>query len=150
MGKHSDLVLIATGSVALTVGIVIGAAIMWFVAPEPAPAPASDASADPDASAEPSASISASATSSSAPAPAAPKAKQLTAYQIKLAKLRKKVKGARAKQMDKECQKYFKTQLPAGYVYDGGKFAENEFVANASGCKALAKASKAPWFCCRK
>ncbi len=39
-------------------------------------------------------------------------------------------------------------KLPAGYVYAGGRFEENAMVAGASGCKALARAAKANWFCC--
>ncbi len=72
----------------------------------------------------------------------------MSAAQLRLVKLRKTIKGSRVRKMDAECAKYFKTKLPAGYVYQGGKFDDNQFVANASGCKALASASKAPWFCC--
>jgi hypothetical protein len=148
-GKHSDLALIATGSIALTLGIVIGAGIMWLITPSSAPETESEAaSASADTSAEPSAEAAPSASASSAPTPIPRAAKPLSAAQIRLAKLRQKVKGARVKKMDAECAKYFETKLPAGYVYQGGKFEENEFVANASGCKALASASKAPWFCC--
>ena len=66
----------------------------------------------------------------------------------RMAELRKKVKISRATQLDGQCQR-FKSYMAKGYVYAGGTFAEHEMLAHASGCVALAKASKAPWFCCR-
>lgn len=119
---------------------------MWFLRPavEPCPEPTTSAtaSAAPTASAEDVASATATADAPPTVDPAA------AARARKLAELRKKVKISRATQLDAQCKRY-KASLPKGFVYDGGTFAENEMVANASGCIALAKTSKAPWFCCR-
>ena len=103
---------------------------------------------------EPTAGADASATAAPATAVAAtttaapkPKPRPMSAAAIKLAKLRKKVKRTRSRQIDPECAKYLK-KLRAGYVFAGGTFQENKYVANASGCRAVAAAAKAPWFCC--
>ncbi len=144
---HSNTVLLATASAALTLGVIIGVAIMWAFSP----GGGSESTEATAASAEPTSSAGEEGAAPSAtvakPRAATPR---VTAAQKRLAKLRKKVKITRVKKMDLDCAKYFGKKLPAGYVYQGGKFEENRFVANASGCKAVATASKAPWFCCRR
>ena len=76
--------------------------------------------------------------------------KSIEELKAQLAELQKKVKRTRSKQIDPECAKYHGKKLPAGYVFDGGKFEENKYVANASGCAPIASAAKAPWFCCAR
>ena len=110
------------------------------------PVGSSSASAETAETAAPTASAPTTDPTKTATAPAIDPAAAARAR--KLAELRKKIKGKRAKQLDGQCKQLKKT-FEAGYVYDGGTFAENEMVANASGCVALAKTSKAPWFCCR-
>ena len=145
---YSGIVVGAVGVAALLVGTTIGVVIMMVAGPDRSPAPAATASASAgaggEAPAEPSATASATADPTGTPGadPAA------IAAQRKLAELRKKVKGVRHRPMDAQCDKYFDGKLPAGYVYSGGKFEENAYVAGASGCKALARAAKANWFCC--
>lgn len=142
-------VVIGVGAGGFVAGIGVGVLVSWLLLPSlvagPEPAPSASASAVETATAEPE------PTASATEEPAAPPAidPAAAAHARKLAELRKKVKGARAKQLDAQCKR-FKSSLPVGYVYDGGTFNENEFVANSAGCVALAKASKAPWFCCRK
>jgi hypothetical protein len=138
--------LAVTGVSGVFLGIMIGVAIATFLAPQPSAPPAPTATASD--SAEPEGSAESTASASSNPAPGIDPA--ALAYQRKLAELRKKVKRSRAKQMDAECDKYFKGKLPAGYVFSGGRFDENALVASSYGCTALARAAKAPWFCCFK
>lgn len=144
---YSGTVVTAVGVAGLLVGTTIGVVIMMVAGPERSPAPVATASASAGAGGAPpegSATASASAEPSGAPAvdPAAAAAAR------RLAELRTKVKGVRHKPMDAQCDKYFDGKLPAGYVYSGGTFDENAYVAGASGCKALARAAKANWFCC--
>jgi hypothetical protein len=140
------VVAIVSGATFL-VGLLVGAGSMWFLHPAQgaSPEPSATASAAVSATAAPEPSAEPSATASAQPKidPAA------AARARRLAELRKKVKVSRATQLDEQCKRY-KSSFGTGYVYDGGTFAENEMVANASGCVALAKASKAPWFCCPK
>ena len=134
----------AAGVGGLAVGAVLGALLMWMLTPAPPAAEEPAPTASASATAEPSASATAETSATPEVDPA-----QL-AYQRKLAELRKKVNRQRATQMDAECDKYFKGKLPAGYVFSGGRFDENALVASAYGCTALARAAKAPWFCCFK
>lgn len=134
-----------TAVASLLLGILIGVGLISWLRPAPtAETTASTEETDGETEeAEPEAEASASAEPSAKPVdPAA------VAAANKLFELRKKVKGQRSKQLDPECAKQFKKKYPAGYVYDGGKFEENQYVANASGCVAAAKTTKAPWFCC--
>jgi len=132
-------------------GVLVAVAAMWVllphIGPVISPMPRASASAETTETATPAASAPTTDPTATATAPAIDPAAAARAR--KLAELRKKIKGKRAKQLDGQCKQLKKT-FEAGYVYDGGTFAENELVANASGCVALAKASKAPWFCCRK
>jgi hypothetical protein len=136
---------------AFVLGVLVAVAAMWVLLPHIGPVIAPVASSS--ASTETTEAVPATASapsydpSTTAAAPAIDPAAAARAR--KLAELRKKIKGKRARQLDGQCKQLKKT-FQAGYVYDGGTFAENEMVANASGCVALAKASKAPWFCCRK
>ena len=147
----SGVVLAGAVTGSFVVGVLVAVAAMWVLLPHigPAIAPVASNSASAEtaetattAAPTPTAAPTATATAPAIDAAAAARAR-------KLAELRKKVKGTRAKQLDGQCKQLKKT-FDTGYVYDGGTFAENEMVANASGCVALAKASKAPWFCCRK
>jgi hypothetical protein len=140
---YSGMTLVFTGIAALMAGIIIGVLVMMLGVPtEPATAAAS---ADASSSAAP---VDTAEPDATTPKPKIdPKA---AAAAKKLAALKKKVKRSRVKKIDPECAKYFKTKLPVGYVFDGGQFVENEYVANASGCRAVAKAAKAPWFCCSR
>ena len=141
-GGHSNLTLTFTAIAALMLGIIIGVGTMFFFAPS--------AESDTVAAADASVATSVEAVPATTAAPAAkPKVDpRVAAAAAKLAKLRKKIKRTRSKQVDPECAKYFKGKYSKGYVYSGGKFDEQQFVAGASGCVAVAKAAKAPWFCC--
>ncbi len=141
------MTLLFTSIATLMLGIIIGVGVMWLGAPR-ADTPVSDAS-----SAQPSASAPPEAPAPSASASVAPQPKvdpAAAAAAKKLAELQKKVKRTRSKQLDPECAKYHGKKLPAGYVFDGGRFDENKYVAGAAGCAPIASAAKAPWFCCAK
>lgn len=144
---YSGMTLLFTSIATLMLGIIIGVGVMWLGAPMSGTATSETTSADASAAPpEPTATASATATAKAQPKidPAAAAAAK------KLAELQKKVKRTRSKQIDPECAKYHGKKLPAGYVFDGGKFEENKYVANASGCLPIASAAKAPWFCCAR
>ena len=141
------MTLLFTSIATLMLGIIIGVGVMWLGAPKSETTVSDASSADASASAppeEPAPSASVSAKPQPKVDPAAAAAAK------KLAELQKKVKRTRSKQIDPECAKYHGKKLPAGYVFDGGKFEENKYVANASGCAPIASAAKAPWFCCAR
>ena len=145
---YAGTVVAAVGVAGLLVGTSIGVVIMMVAGPKRSPAPVATASANAGAGGGAPTDPTASASASAAPAgkPAVDAAAAAAAR--RLAELRTKVKGVRHKPMDAQCDKYFDGKLPAGYVYSGGTFDENAYVAGASGCKALARAAKANWFCC--
>ncbi|HHH30094.1 MAG TPA: hypothetical protein ENK57_17360 [Polyangiaceae bacterium] len=143
---YSGTVVAAVGVAGVLIGTTIGVVIMMVAGPGRSAAPAASASVSASATGaeQPTAAASARAAPSAKPGvdPAAAAAAR------RLAELRTKVKGVRHKPMDAQCDKYFDGTLLAGYVYSGGTFDENAYVAGASGCKALARAAKANWFCC--
>ncbi|MEZ4443517.1 MAG: hypothetical protein R3B72_30880 [Polyangiaceae bacterium] len=143
---HSRGVVVAIGAVALLAGVGIGAGAMLMTAGETGPGPEPSASTAPEseASAEPTDEPSAEPSAPETPVPVQPR------VDPKLVALRKKVKQTRAKQLDEECVKYNGKTFGVGYLFQGGTFDENRYVAGASGCKALASAAKAPWFCCAR
>jgi hypothetical protein len=147
---YTGFTLLFSALAALMLGVIIGVGIMWIVQPGATADDAADAGAagspPSDASDSAEAEASASPTASASEKPAVDPAAAARAQ--KLAALRKKVKGRRASQLDAQCKR-FKETMSTGYVYDGGTFEENQYVANASGCVALAQTTKAPWFCCR-
>jgi hypothetical protein len=144
-GAFSTATLVMTAFATFLIGLALGVGLTLVLRPA-APAPVVEETAEVEDEPEAEASASASAVSSAEAPPPVDAAAQ--ARFRKLQELRKKIKGQRSKQMDAQCAKQFKTKYPAGYVYSGGRFEENELVANASGCVALAKSTKAPWFCC--
>lgn len=144
-GGYSALTLAVTALSSLSIGIAIGIVLMMLLGPPPA-APAEEAAETEDETEEEETEPEPSASASATAAPTVDAAAQ--ARFRKLQELRKKIKGQRSKDMDAQCKKHFKTKLPAGYVYQGGRFEENQLVAGSSGCAPLAKATKAPWFCC--
>jgi len=145
-GGYSGTTLVFVGLAALMLGLIIGFGTMLFLRPSAPPQSQADNSDDDDADAAASPPAKSAATA----APKKPAVDPAAAARARrLAELRKKVKRQRSKAVDAECLKY-KKGLPVGYVFSGGRFVENEFVANAAGCVAVAKAAKAPWFCCKK
>jgi hypothetical protein len=146
--RYSTTTVLLVGVATLLMGMLIGIGLTLWVRPIAAPETEETVAESPEEEAEPESDATAEASASAAPAKTVDAAAE--ARFRKLTELRKKIKGRRAKDMDAQCKKSFKTQRPAGYVYDGGSFQENEFVANAVGCVALAKTTKAPWFCCAK
>jgi hypothetical protein len=153
MRGYSGFTLIFSVLAALLFGVSMGVGLMLLLRPSSSTSASADAGADASASAtaEASATASASASSSSDAPTVDPGVNDpaAAARAAKLAALRKKVKATRSSQLDAQCKK-LKPATPSGYIYSGGTYSENEFVANASGCVALAKTSKAPWFCCHK
>lgn len=146
--RYTTTTVLLVGVATLLLGMLIGIGLTLWIRPA---APSETAETVEDAEeqeAEAEVEPTADASASAAPAPTVDAAAE--ARFRKLQELRKKIKGRRVKDMDVQCKQSFKTQRPAGYVYDGGTFQENEFVANAVGCVALAKTTKAPWFCCAK
>jgi hypothetical protein len=138
--------LALTGVATFLAGMIIGVGLMWMLQSSRSAdtEPSASASAVAEVpSAEPTASASASEPTKPTVDPA------VAARARRLAELRKKVKPVRSSQLDAQCGR-FKEGFNKGYIYDGGTFAENEFVANSAGCVALAKTRKAPWFCCKK
>lgn len=153
MRGYSGFTLIFSVLAALLFGVSMGVGLMLLLRPSSSSTASADAGTDAAASATASAEATASASASgSADAPTVDPGVNdpaAAARAAKLAALRKKVKAARSSQLDGQCKK-LKPGYPTGFIYSGGTYDENEFVANASGCVALAKTSKAPWFCCRK
>jgi hypothetical protein len=120
--------------------------LLW----RPGMSPNVDAAASASATASATAEPEASATTSASAEEETPKPDPAAAARAqKLSALRKKIKAGRARQLDAQCKK-FKAGFGAGYIYQGGTFAEAEYLANANGCLALAKTNKAPWFCCKR
>jgi hypothetical protein len=132
---------------ALMLGIILGVSFMMVMGTPGPTATETEADAGETTAATASATATASASATAAPKPKVDAAAQARA--AKLIALRKKVKQTRSTAMDAQCRRN-KKGFPKGYVFQGGQFKENEYVANASGCVALAKTSKAPWFCCKR
>lgn len=147
VGGFSGSTLALTGVASFLTGMIIGVSLMWLV--RGGPRTTDTASTASSASAEPGPSASQPAPSVSAPAPKPTVDPAQAAQAAKLAELKKKVKSTRSSKLDSQCAR-FTEGFKKGYVFDGGTFAENEYVANAAGCVAVAKTSKAPWFCCKK